>query len=146
MFYMVLIMKYPVLFYKSWLSRFFLLILNEFIAYFLLSADKTGKVLNIALSGAIFNIALNLLVIPKWGLIGAAVVAGLTEFLLLVLFFRTINNLYDRTFFTTSYLEARFVSLRNGIFFDQSFLAPYPINFNRYGSLFCYATSPPSIQ
>ena len=78
---------------------FFILILNEFIAYFLLSADKTRKVLNITLSGAIFNIALNLLVIPKWGLIGASVVAGLTEFLLLILFFQTINNLYDRTLF-----------------------------------------------
>ena len=78
---------------------FFLLVLNEFIAYFLLSADKTGKVLNIVITGAIFNIVFNLLVIPKWGLIGAAVVAGLTEFLLFILFFQTINKYYGRTSF-----------------------------------------------
>ena len=78
---------------------FFLLILNEFIAYILLSADKTDKVLNIALTGAIFNIVFNLLAIPKWGLMGAAVVAGLTQLLLFVLFFQAINKYYGRTFF-----------------------------------------------
>jgi O-antigen/teichoic acid export membrane protein len=79
---------------------FFLLVLNEFIAYLLLSADKTGKVLKISMAGAIFNIAANLLVIPKWGLVGSAVVAGVTEFILFVLFFQTINNCYGKTSFT----------------------------------------------
>ncbi|HIE80511.1 MAG TPA: hypothetical protein EYQ03_07755, partial [Nitrospinaceae bacterium] len=35
----------------------------------------------------------------KWGLIGAAVVAGLTEFLLFILFFQTINKYFGRTSF-----------------------------------------------
>jgi O-antigen/teichoic acid export membrane protein len=78
---------------------FFLLVLNEFIAYLLLSADKTDKVLKITIVGAIFNIVCNLLVIPKWGLVGAAVVAGLTELLIFILFFQTINKSYGRTSF-----------------------------------------------
>ena len=78
---------------------FFLVVLNEFMAYLLLSADKTRKVLKIVMAGAIINIIFNLLVIPEWGLAGAAIVAGLTELLLFVLFFQTINEFYGRTSF-----------------------------------------------
>ena len=69
---------------------FFLLVLNEFIAYFLLSADKTRSVLGIVIAAAIFNLVCNLLVIPRWGLIGAAITAGLTELLLFGLFFQAM--------------------------------------------------------
>ena len=78
---------------------FFLLVINEFIAYLLLSADKTSKVLKIVRTGALINIVLNILIIPQWGLIGAAISAGLTELLLFVLFFRAINKYYEETSF-----------------------------------------------
>lgn len=75
---------------------FFLLVLNEFIAYLLLSADKTRSVLRIVIVGATFNLVCNLMVIPLWGLIGAAIIAGLTELLLFGLFFHTINKIIGR--------------------------------------------------
>ncbi len=67
-------------------ASFFLLILNEFIAYLFLAADKTGTAIRIALAGAIFNIILNMIAIPRWGVLGAACVASLTELLLFFLF------------------------------------------------------------
>ncbi|GJL80170.1 MAG: polysaccharide biosynthesis protein [Nitrospinaceae bacterium] len=71
---------------------FFLLVLNEFMAYLLLSADKTRSVLKIVVAAAIFNLICNLFVIPRWGLMGAAVVAGLTELLLFGLFFQSTQK------------------------------------------------------
>ncbi|MBT5028911.1 MAG: oligosaccharide flippase family protein [Nitrospina sp.] len=65
---------------------FFLLILNEFIAYLLLAANQTGTAIRIAMAGALFNITLNIIVIPRWGVKGAACVASLTEVILFLLF------------------------------------------------------------
>jgi O-antigen/teichoic acid export membrane protein len=71
---------------------FFLLVFNEFITYLLLSANKTRCVLRIVIVAATFNMVCNFLVIPRWGMIGAAVTAGLTELLLFGLFFQAINK------------------------------------------------------
>lgn len=72
---------------------FFLLVLNEFISYLLLSADKNRCVLKIVIAAATFNMVCNFLVIPRWGIIGAAITAGLTELLLFCLFFQAINKI-----------------------------------------------------
>jgi O-antigen/teichoic acid export membrane protein len=67
---------------------FFLICVNEFVIYLLLSADRFSEMLKVVLLGSVLNIVLNILVIPEWGVIGAAAVAGLTE---LFLFFMLYN-------------------------------------------------------
>ena len=67
---------------------FFLICVNEFAIFLLLSADRFSEVLKIVFLGSVLNIVLNILAIPKWGVIGAAAVAGLTE---LFLFFMLYN-------------------------------------------------------
>ena len=67
---------------------FFLICVNEFAIFLLLSADRFSEVLKVVFLGSVLNIVLNILAIPKWGVIGAAAVAGLTE---LFLFFMLYN-------------------------------------------------------
>ena len=76
---------------------FLFLVLNEFITYLLLAVNKTKSVIKIAIAGAIFSIIANILIIPRMGIMGAAMVAGLTEFLVLFLFFRSIKNICGGT-------------------------------------------------
>ena len=71
---------------------FFLLILNEFVSHLLMSADKTRSVLRVVIFAAVFNLVFNLWVIPRWGILGAAIVAGLTEIFLFCLFFPQIHK------------------------------------------------------
>ncbi len=73
------------------------LILNEFITYLLFAVNETKNVIKIAIAGAIFCIIANCLIIPRMGIMGAAVVAGLTELLVLILFFRFIKEKYGHT-------------------------------------------------
>ncbi len=74
-------------------ASLFIVLLNEFIAYLLLAADQTKSAIKIAMAAAIFNVILNSVAIPRWGGIGAACVAGLTELLLFILFARALKNL-----------------------------------------------------
>lgn len=78
-------------------APFLFLILNEFITYLLFAVNETKNVIKIAIAGAIFCIIANCLIIPRMGIMGAAVVAGLTELLVLILFFLTINKKYGYT-------------------------------------------------
>jgi O-antigen/teichoic acid export membrane protein len=73
---------------KIMILGFFLICLNEFVVYLLLSADRYREVLKIVFFGAVLNIVLNIIVIPQWGVIGAAAVASLTE---LFIFFMLYN-------------------------------------------------------
>jgi len=59
-----------------------LLCLNDLASYLLLSQNKTRSVLRITGGAALFNVLLNLFMIPKWGMAGAAWAAVLTQFLL----------------------------------------------------------------
>jgi O-antigen/teichoic acid export membrane protein len=76
---------------------FLFLVLNEFITYLLLAVNETKSVIKIAIAGAIFCIIANCLIIPRMGIIGVAVVAGLTELLVLVLLSRSIKKKYGHT-------------------------------------------------
>jgi len=76
---------------------FLFVILNEFITYLLFAVNETKKVIKTAIAGAIFCIIANCLIIPRMGIMGAAVVAGLTELLVLILFFRSIKKKYRHT-------------------------------------------------
>jgi O-antigen/teichoic acid export membrane protein len=71
----------------------FLICFNEFAAYLLLSADRYREVLKVVILGAVLNIALNLMVIPKWGVMGAAAVAGFTELFLFYMFLNCMNRI-----------------------------------------------------
>ena len=78
-------------------APFLFLILNEFITYLLFAVNETKKVIKTAIAGAIFCIIANCLIIPRMGIMGAAVVAGLTELLVFILFFRSIKKKYGHT-------------------------------------------------
>ena len=78
-------------------APFLFLVLNEFITYLLLAVNKTRSVIKIAIVGAIFSVVANILIIPRMGITGAAIVAGLTEFLLLFLFFSSIRSTCGHT-------------------------------------------------
>ena len=78
-------------------APFLFLILNEFIIYLLFAGNQTKNVIKIAIAGAIFCIIANCLIIPRMGIMGAAVVAGLTELLVFILFFRSIKKKYGHT-------------------------------------------------
>ena len=71
---------------------FFLIYFNEFAIYLLLSADRYREVLKVVILGAVVNISLNLMVIPKWGVLGAAAVAGFTELFLFYMFLYCMNR------------------------------------------------------
>tara|TARA_Y100001936_G_scaffold243360_1_gene282087 strand:- start:217 stop:723 length:507 start_codon:yes stop_codon:yes gene_type:complete len=78
-------------------APFLFLVLNEFITYLLFAVNETKSVIKTAIAGTIFCIIANCLIIPRMGIMGAAVVAGLTELLVLILFFRSIKKKYGRT-------------------------------------------------
>ena len=78
-------------------APFLFLVLNEFITYLLLAVNETKSVIKIAIAGAIFCIIANCLIIPRMGIIGVAVVAGLTELLVLILLSRSIKKKYGHT-------------------------------------------------
>ena len=78
-------------------APFLFLVLNEFIIYLLLAVNETKSVIKIAITGVIFCIIANCLIIPRMGIMGAAVVAGLTELLVLVLLSQSIKKKYGHT-------------------------------------------------
>jgi O-antigen/teichoic acid export membrane protein len=89
--------KVSVLVLQILAAPFLFLVLNEFITYLLLAVNETKSVIKIAIAGAMFNIIANILIIPRMGITGAAVVAGLTELLVLLLFSRSIRAMCGGT-------------------------------------------------
>lgn len=69
-----------------------LLLLNNLASNILISANKTGNILQAVSLGAVFNIALNCLLIPAWGSAGAASATCLTEILVFGLYYRSIKS------------------------------------------------------
>lgn len=74
-----------------------LLCLNDLASYLLLSQNKTRSVLQITLGATVFNVLLNLFLIPKWGMIGAAWAATLTQGLVFLAYYLKIREICGRT-------------------------------------------------
>jgi O-antigen/teichoic acid export membrane protein len=74
-----------------------LLCLNDLASYLLLSQNKTRSVLRIAGGGAVFNLLLNFLLIPKWGMTGAAWTATLTQGLVFSFYYLKVREICGRT-------------------------------------------------
>ena len=70
-----------------------LLMLNSLSSYILISANKTKNILQAVGAGALFNIALNYLLIPAWGSAGAASATCLTEILVFGLYYKSIRRI-----------------------------------------------------
>ncbi len=69
-----------------------LLCLNDLAAHLLVSQDKARPVLGAAAFAALFNGAANFLVIPRFGILGAAGVAALTQGLLFLFLARALGR------------------------------------------------------
>jgi len=74
-----------------------LLCLNDLASYLLLSQNKTRSVLRIAGSAVVFNVLLNLWLIPKWGMIGAALTATLTQALVFSAYYLKVREICGKT-------------------------------------------------
>ena len=74
-------------------APFIFLVFNEFITYILLAAKETRSVIKVAMFGTVFSLIANIVIIPKMGIVGVALVAGLTELLVLILFLRSIREI-----------------------------------------------------
>jgi len=74
-----------------------LLCLNDLASYLLLSQDKTRSVLQIAGGAAVFNVFLNFFLIPKWGMVGAAWAATLTQGLVFSAYYFKVREICGRT-------------------------------------------------
>ena len=74
-----------------------LLCLNDLASYLLLSQNKTRSVLRIAGSAVVFNVLLNLWLIPKWGMIGAAWTATLTQVLVFSAYYLKVGEICGKT-------------------------------------------------
>ena len=69
---------------------------TAFAIYLLISADRFSEVLKIVFAGAVLNMVSNFLVIPKWGILGAAAVAGFTELFLFFMLLNCMNLISER--------------------------------------------------
>lgn len=67
-----------------------LFVLNSLLSNILISANKTGNILRAVSAGGAVNIALNCLLIPAWGSLGAAYATCLTEILVFGLYYKGI--------------------------------------------------------
>ncbi len=74
-----------------------LLCLNDLASYLLLSQNKTRSVLRIAGSAVVFNVLLNLFLIPKWGMTGAAWTATLTQGLVFSAYYFKVRKICGKT-------------------------------------------------
>ncbi len=98
---------------------FFLIYLNEFMVYFLLSADRFGEVLKVVVGGSVLNIALNFWTIPKWGVNGAAAAAGITELLLFFMLYNCMSRFSGSIPFLKLIWKPTFSALAMGIVLDK---------------------------
>jgi O-antigen/teichoic acid export membrane protein/GT2 family glycosyltransferase len=99
---------------------FILIFINEFIIYLLLSGDRLGEVLKVVLAGSVLNITLNFLAIPKWGVNGAAAVAGITELLLFFMFYHYMTRFSWRIPFLRLFWRPVLASCFMGMVIDQT--------------------------
>ena len=74
-----------------------LLCLNDLASYLLLSQNKTRSVLRIAGAAVVFNVLLNLFLIPKWGMTGAAWTATLTQGLVFSAYYFMVRKICGGT-------------------------------------------------
>ena len=74
-----------------------LLCLNDLASYLLLSQNKTRSVLLITGGAAVFNVLLNLYLIPKWGMIGAAWAVTLTQGLVFSAYYLNVREICGKT-------------------------------------------------
>ena len=74
-----------------------MLCLNDLAAYLLLSQNKTPSVLRITGAAALFNVLLNLFLIPNLGMTGAAWAATLTQFLLFGAYYFKVREICGST-------------------------------------------------
>lgn len=73
-----------------------LLCLNDLASYLLLSQNKTSSVLLIAGFAAVFNVVLNIFLIPKWGMTGAAFATTLTQGLVFSAYYLKVREICDQ--------------------------------------------------
>ncbi len=74
-----------------------LLCMNDLASYLLLSQNKTQSVLRIAGGAAVINVLLNLFLIPKWGMTGAAWAATLTQGLVFSAYYLKVREICGKT-------------------------------------------------
>jgi len=74
-----------------------LLCLNDLASFLLLSQNKTRSVLQITCGAAVFNVLLNLFLIPKWGMTGAAWASTLTQGLVFSAYYFKVREICGRT-------------------------------------------------
>ncbi|VAX27786.1 hypothetical protein MNBD_NITROSPINAE05-751 [hydrothermal vent metagenome] len=74
-----------------------LLCLNDLASYLLLSQNKTPSVLRIAGFAAVFNVVLNIFLIQKWGMTGAAWAITLTQGLVFLAYYTKVREICGRT-------------------------------------------------
>ena len=74
-----------------------LLCLNDLASYLLLSQNKTSSVLLIAGFAAVFNVVLNIFLIPKWGMTGAALATTLTQGLVFSAYYLKVREICGQT-------------------------------------------------
>lgn len=98
---------------------FFLIYINEFVIYLLLSADRFGEVLKVVLVGSGLNIALNLWAIPRWGVNGAAAVAGITELFLFFMLYHRMTQFSGAVPFLRFLWRPVVAALTMGIIIEQ---------------------------
>ncbi|MFQ5673226.1 MAG: flippase [Nitrospinales bacterium] len=70
------------------------LCLSDIASYLLVAADRTRKIFRVVGLGALFNIIFNFLLIPRWGLDGAAVATCLTELFVFGVYYKTISQTF----------------------------------------------------
>lgn len=74
--------------------------------YMLIVANQQKKLFYLTLTGAVVNVILNFLFIPRWSLYGAALATVITYFLLLILYL-----LFTKYFTPTSFFNIRLVKI-----------------------------------
>jgi len=70
------------------------LCLSDIASCLLVSADRTQKIFRVVGAGAAFNIICNFLLIPRWGLAGAAAATCLTEIFVFGVYYKTISETF----------------------------------------------------
>ena len=60
-------------------ASFFLIVLNEFVIFLLLAVRKTQIAIKITFLAATFNFTLNWILVPRWGIFGAAMAFAFTQ-------------------------------------------------------------------
>jgi len=115
---------------------FFLICINEFAIYLLLSADRFSEVLKVVLLGAVLNIVLNVLAIPKWGVVGAAAVAGLTELFLFFMLYNCMSRISGTIPFLSLIWRPALAAVVMGFALKQVSWSLFPLIFAGVGVYF----------